>query len=147
MNIQNIWDTWPAADVVQGTISLPDGTVLQTLQHDPCPPGVYTLEPHTIKEGALIGLRTYALVNHDLGVVHEPGDAEGYTGPYPVRVAILFHPGNWPSNSLGCILPGLSRDTLQPPPSFWQSAQAFKKLMQLLGTGVSGHTWSIQSSG
>lgn len=143
MNIQNLWDTWPAADVVQGTIALPDGTVLQTLQHDPCPAGVYTLEPHVIQEGRLRGLSTYALINPALGVFHEPPAANLYTGVSPLRVAILFHPGNWPKDSLGCVLLGLVRDVPPPPPSVGQSDAAFKKLMQLLGPGISGHTWTI----
>ena len=143
MNIINLRDHWPQSDVVMGTIRWPEGSIIQTLQHDPCPVAQYALAPHIMQEGPLAGTHTYALVNPDFGVFHEPNDAVGYNGTYPVRIAILFHPGNFVKDSLGCILPGMGRNSLEPQPSVGQSLFAFRSIMWLLGDGVLGHQWTI----
>jgi hypothetical protein len=114
-----------------------------TLQHDFTPVGLYDLVPHVIHEGPLAGEDTYCLVNPELGVFAEPADAEGYMGTRPVRIAILVHQGNWPHNSLGCILIGMTKDTVDPAPSVGGSDIAFRQFMGMLGTGVTGHQLEI----
>lgn len=49
--------------------------------------------------------RTWALVNHDLDVVHYEGD-DG--DPDPDRATCLLHAANYARELLGCIGPGLS---------------------------------------
>ncbi len=130
MTFTNIRDAvQPYPRVSTGVLKCPDDSTYFTLQHDPTPVGSYTLVPHTVINGPLHGLQTYALVAPTLGVFHEPSDAEGYTGTYPVRSAILFHPGNYPFDSEGCILVGMTKDTLVPKPSIGQSVVAFKQII------------------
>lgn len=143
MNINNIRDYWPMPDVTMGTITLDDGTKLQTLQHLPTPDGVYNLLPHVIKNGPLAGLRTYVMVNNDLAVFETPQEAWAYTGPLKPRCEILFHPGNWPQDSIGCILPGAARNVLYPLPSVNNSDASFKYLRGILDSAGGSNTWTI----
>lgn len=59
------------------------------------PVGVYDLVPHMYKGK----LKTVALVNKELGVLH-------FNDETATRSTILIHPGNWPSEIDGCILAG-----------------------------------------
>ncbi|MDE1828224.1 MAG: hypothetical protein KGH65_03635 [Candidatus Micrarchaeota archaeon] len=122
-----------------GTVAF-DKYSFYTLQHDFTPPGTYTLIPHIVQNGPLKGLKTYCLINPELGVFEEQS---GYTGAYPMRYAILIHPGNWAHDSIGCILPGIARDTLYPKPNVGGSQVAFRQIMGFLG-GVAGHTLEIR---
>lgn len=143
MNINNIRDYWPLPDVVMGTITLDDGTKIQTLQHLPIPIGVYNLLPHVIKNGPLVGLHTYVLINNDLAVFETPQEMLAYAGWLKPRCEILFHPGNWPKDSIGCILPGAARNVLYPLPSVNDSDASFKKLCSLLDSAGDSNTWTI----
>lgn len=111
-----------------------------TLQHDFTPAGTYTLIPHIVQHGPLHGLKTYCLVNSELGVYENPSES---TSQFPMRYAILIHPGNWAHDSIGCILPGIARDTLYPKPNVGGSQVAFKQIYGFLG-GVAGHTLEIR---
>jgi Family of unknown function (DUF5675) len=64
------------------------------------PPGVYVLEMHNSVKHP----KTFALVNRDLGVIHEPDPT------FPnARVACLIHVANYPEDLEGCIGLGLSQ--------------------------------------
>lgn len=64
------------------------------------PAGVYALECHDTAKHP----RTFALVNRDLFVIHEPDP----TLPN-ARVACLLHSANYPEELEGCIALGLSQ--------------------------------------
>lgn len=111
--------------------------------------GTYTLVPHTVKHGALVGLETYALSNPGLGVFPEP--PAGYAGSNPMRIACLIHPANWAFQLEGCIAPGKARGLLTPPnskspePAVLASKDAFNEILEALGgPGQLGHTLVIQ---
>lgn len=61
------------------------------------PTGLYKLVRHNSDAHPM----TWAMVNHDLDVVHYPQD-----GPPMVRSACLIHPANWAFELRGCIAPG-----------------------------------------
>ncbi len=71
------------------------------------PLGTYRLVPHESKKHG----RTWALVNHDLDVVHYAGDDHD---PDPDRETCLLHVFNYVADSLGCIGPG-TRTAKAPP--------------------------------
>ena len=119
---------WPLLHVVMGSLG-----PWFTLQHLPTPVGVYALVPHVVQTGPLAGLHCVCLVNEALGVFEEPNEA--YTGPYPMRYAVLIHPGNYPKDTKGCIIIGTTRDTLPDPPNVGQSRLAFDAMMAALGPG------------
>lgn len=138
MSFINTRDAEPSGlpDVVLGTLTCPDGVIYQTLERDPIPLGVYQLVPHTVVNGPLHGLQTYSLVNYTLGVYEEPG-------PGVQRFAVLFHPGNFPSDSEGCILVGMNRNTLPNPPNLGLSRVAFDAIIQKIRAS-SDFQWVIQ---
>lgn len=72
------------------------------VKHKSCVPiGVYRLERHnTVKHP-----RTWALVNHDLDVVHQEGDDHD---PDEDRATCLIHVANYPYQLEGCIAVGRS---------------------------------------
>lgn len=129
---------YPSPDVAMGTLES-----WFTLQHLPTPLGIYDLLPHVIQTGPLIGLKCYCLSNPDLGVFENPNP--NYVGPYPMRYAVLIHIGNWVKDTVGCILIGMSRNTLPNPPNVGSSGMAFHQLMNLLGTNEIGHQLIITS--
>jgi hypothetical protein len=110
----------------QGTLALPGGPVLQTLElpwiSDPLstggmhnmscvPRGTYDLVLHDTPTHP----KTFALSNPQLGVVHEPDPA------YPnARVACLIHVANFPGELEGCIGLGLNAGEN----CVWESADA-----------------------
>lgn len=120
---------YPSPDVAMGTLNK-----WFTLQHLPTPAGTYDLIPHVIHEGPLSGLQCVCLVNPNLGVFENPNPA--YLGPYPMRYAVLIHIGNWPKDTIGCIIIGMTRDTLPNKPNVGSSGIAFHQLMQLLGADI-----------
>ena len=142
MELINTRTDFPYPDVAMGTLQLGKYS-FYSLQHLPTPNGQYIIEPHVIGEGRLIGLHTYALIAPALGVFHYPNP--GYSGPYPMRYAVLIHPGNFPKDTIGCIIIGTERDQLQPKPNVDNSVVAFKQMMDLLGEESAGHTLAIQS--
>lgn len=68
------------------------------------PPGLYQLVRHDTPTHP----RSFALVNPDLDVYHEPGDVPPEKLAY-ARTAVLLHAANVPSQLLGCIGVGLHR--------------------------------------
>lgn len=103
------------------------------------PPGIYQLELHNTPKHPF----TWALVNHALGIYHEPGDIPlGMNA----RSAVLLHTGNTALDSEGCILVGLERTNLWQPPGVFESVKAFQQLKANL-PWVAGHTLTIQGPG
>lgn len=95
-------------DAVYGYLRFPDGMVLTTVErpwydnepHISCvPEGTYQLVPHSTARFP----DTWALVNHALGVAHQPT-------PGVRRSAILIHAANVADELEGCIAPGLFFD-------------------------------------
>lgn len=108
------------------------------LEDKPVPAGPYKLEAHVVKHGPLKGYQTFALVNPELGVFHEPGDAVHYMGPHAIRTACLFvHPGNWLRDTEGCFLAGLEKNVpaLGETPNLGYSDTACKSVLGLLRPG------------
>lgn len=81
--------------------------------HSCIPLGTYQLVPHTSarlhEDDGVTPLRTWALVNPDLGVTHSPNDLVSPDCIYPHRSECLIHPANYASQLEGCIAPGASR--------------------------------------
>lgn len=106
------------------------------------PLGLYTLVPHDTAAHP----DTWAMVNPELGVTHEPDDPlpEGCT--YPHRFACLIHPANFANQLQGCFAPGMSR--LQGTWGWMvkDSRAAFTAIQEILQIGSTGHTLNIQSS-
>jgi len=82
------------------------------------PPGIYKLEPHNSPKHPNV----WALVNHDLGVYHNPTDG--------MRSDILIHPANWAHELEGCLAPGLSREGSMVT----NSREAIEQLRRVLNT-------------
>lgn len=64
------------------------------------PTGTYKLKPHSSQKFP----RVWALVNHDIGVYHQPTTL----APPDARIAILIHVGNTADDVSGCIAVGTS---------------------------------------
>jgi len=100
----------------EGVITFPAGQELATIEKpwednvpfESCiPEGTYILEPYTRGSGT----KVVRLVNEGLGVYRtqaEMGDNEG-------RYAILIHSGNWSTDVVGCIAPGMKRYPMRNP--------------------------------
>lgn len=99
------------------------------------PAGAYQLALHDSPKHP----KTWALVNPDLGLYHEPDDVPA--GVTVCRIACLLHVANYPTELEGCIGVGRTRDTAQPP-AIWQSASAMA-LLQAALPWVDGHTLTI----
>src|SRR4029077_19331880 len=99
------------------------------------PVGTYVLVLHDTPTHP----RTFALVNPDLCIYHEPSDV-------PVsalgRSACLIHAGNLASQSEGCILVGISRSILNGQPDIASSQLALLDLRAAV-PWVLGHTLTI----
>ncbi len=147
----------PRLDCQQGILTLAGGETYYTLERPwlqdrpevSCVPrGTYTLIPHEIEHGALLGLRTWALSNPGLGVF--PEAPAQYGGPNPLRVACLIHPANWVFQLEGCIAVGKGRGLLTPPGqsaplvAVLSSDEAFGEIVNILGENSLGHELIIQ---
>lgn len=132
-------------ECTQGTLALPSGVVLQTLElawlPDPVyiagkpgescvPAGVYALEIHDTPKHP----KTWALVNPDLGVIHEPDPAHPFC-----RTACLLHVANRPRDLEGCIGLGTTRATCV----IYDSRSGFASLQAEL-PWENGHTLEIR---
>ena len=96
------------------------------------PAGVYELALHDTPKHP----RSFALVNPDLGVIHEPDPA------YPnARVACLIHIANVTAELEGCIGVGLSAVGC----TLYSSAEAYAQF-QAAVPWVTGHTLTINNS-
>lgn len=108
--------------------------------HSSIPLGTYELVPHDTAAHP----NTWALVNPDLGVTHEPCDMISVGCQYPHRFACLLHPANMASQLRGCIAPGMSRKH-----STWgwivcDSRAALTAIQEILVIGTIGHTLEIK---
>lgn len=92
-------------------------------------PGWYRCEPHGWGPEAVRFRQTWALVGHDVSHFPEPGVA---------RSAILLHAGNTDEQTLGCILVGIRRGTLNGEPALLDSRVAMDALRDLIGNGPFG---------
>ena len=89
------------------------------------PAGRYQLIPHTRANGDEVR----ALVNHGLGVYHYAAERPHRVGRY----LILIHVGNWVTDIIGCIAPGLDRTVTDAGPMVTKSRKAMSALMNWLG--------------
>ncbi len=89
------------------------------------PVGTYQLVKHSSQKYP----RTWALVNHELDVVHHEGDDKD---PDEDRVACLFHTGNYVHQSKGCILVGLAHTKYGDEYMVMSSVRAWQRLMDVL---------------
>ena len=90
------------------------------------PPGEYSLVPFTRPNGDNV----YALVGGSVSL----DKTDGYK-----RYLILIHSGNYMTDVVGCIAPGMSRDGNMVT----QSKKAMGKIMALL-SGIEPHTLTIE---
>jgi hypothetical protein len=144
-------DIPPAPDHLYGVLEI--GTmILQTMERpwvpdpggavcgDPgqscVPVGIYQLVGHDTVSHPM----TWALVNPDLCVYHEPNDVPVSTVG---RSAILLHAGNYASDSEGCILVGLTRGELNRIPAVLSSQTALLHLKAAL-SWPGHHTLTIE---
>lgn len=128
----------------QGTLALPSGLELHSLEltwlPDPdfpggmpdkscVPPGIYQLALHDTPKHP----KSFALVNIELGVMHEPDPA------YPnARIACLIHVANFPAELEGCIGVGMTAGSCE----IWESAIALAHFKSEV-PWQAGHTLTI----
>ena len=89
------------------------------------PVGSYELLPHTRPDGKA----AFALVNPALGVHYLQEDVPAEGGRY----LILIHAGNWVSDVVGCIAPGLGKGPSDRGPMVKSSVAAMAKLLEYIG--------------
>jgi len=88
------------------------------------PNGIYQLIPHTRPDLKQV----VALVNEDLGVYYldeHRADGKG-------RFLILIHIGNWVTDIIGCIAPGLSKGNSDQGRMVQSSSTAMSRLMDYI---------------
>lgn len=100
------------------------------------PVGTYELALHD----TMTHPKTWALVNPELGIYHEPADIPGHQVG---RTACLIHQGNYASDSEGCVLVGILRGTLNGHPAVLNSQTALLQLKHAL-PWVTGHHLTIE---
>lgn len=96
--------------------------------HSCVPVGTYDLVPHD----TMTHPKTWALVNPDLHVYHQPQDIPATEVG---RSDCLIHQGNFAHDSMGCILVGMVRGTLNGEPAVLNSATALLQLKAILPWG------------
>ena len=121
--LQTIERPWIPADHLGGT---------NGISCVPC--GTYQLVLHDTAAHP----QTWALVNPDLGVWHDPIEVPPSGG----RSDVLIHPANMASQLLGCIAPGTDRKTLNGVAMVMQSRLAFSRIKAVLAWQP-GHTLEI----
>lgn len=142
----------PSADCTLGLILIPDANLTLCSMERPwiasstckgglkgksCVPlGTYKLERHDSKKHP----RTFALVNHDLDVVHYEGDDQD---PDEDRATCLIHPANFARQLMGCIAPGLSTSTFNGEYMVTSSVRAMEKFRAAV-PWTDGHTLTIR---
>jgi hypothetical protein len=103
--------------------------------HSCVPPGKYRLEPHSSPKHPV----AYALVNPALNIFHEP-----LPNPqHGARFGCLIHAANWAYQLEGCIAPGDKIIQSDKGLMVTNSVAAVKKLFQVMGVGITGHTLEI----
>lgn len=103
------------------------------------PSGLYELVPHDTAAHP----NTWAMVNPELGVTHEPGDAIPADCKYPHRFACLWHPANFARQLQGCFAPGMGRSQAGGLWMVTDSRMAFTTIQEMLEPGTVGHTLTI----
>jgi hypothetical protein len=89
------------------------------------PPGTYQLVKHDSKKHG----KTWALVNHDLDVVHYEGDDHD---PDEDRATCLIHIGNYVHQVEGCIAVGLTHALTNGEHWVTSSTRAMQRLQAVL---------------
>ena len=99
------------------------------------PRGIYRLVRHNTEAHP----QTWALVNEDLDVIHQPMAAKPNA-----RTAVLIHPANWAHELRGCIAPGM-RTTRDAEGRFMvaDSKRAMRQI-QTLVPWIDGHTLEVK---
>lgn len=130
----------PEAKLVLCTMELPwipSTTCKGGLKGKSCvPPGVYDLVRHDSRKHP----QTWALVNHELDVVHYEGDDRD---PDEDRATCLIHVANFASQLMGCIAPGLSHEKHNGLHMVTSSTRAMDRL-RVAVPWVNGHTLEIK---
>lgn len=90
------------------------------------PEGTYKIVNHHSRKYP----NSYALVNHQLGVFHQPHK----DAPPTARIAILIHAGNTPNDVSGCIAPGIGLGMLQGMWSVTNSRSAMDVIRRHIAT-------------
>ena len=120
--------------------------------HSCVPVGTYQLVPHTSarlhEDDGKIPLRTWALVNPDLGITHLPTDPVPGGIGYAHRSSVLIHPANYASQLEGCIAPGARRaPTLGGGPMMVTDSRAtFKAIRDYLDAHPEDRTLTISEA-
>jgi hypothetical protein len=126
MTLQTLELPWvPIVDALCGT---PDASCI--------PAGDYQLARHDTPTHP----KTFAFVNPELGVYHNPGDVPA--GLTIFRTECLLHAANWTSQLLGCCALGRGRSFTNGVPMVTLSDVAMQAF-QALVPWVDGHTVSI----
>lgn len=116
---------------------IPSTTCKGGLKGRSCVPlGVYQLVRHDSKKHP----QTWALVNHELDVVHYEGDD---ADPDEDRATCLIHTANFASQLEGCIAPGLAHSIFNGQHMVTSSVRAMDRLKTLV-PWVDGHTLTIK---
>ncbi len=102
----------------------PDGDPGGESNNSCVPAGKYQLISHARPSGKEV----VALVNEDLGVYYLTEDRPDGRG----RFLILMHPGNWVTDVVGCIAPGLSKGPSHNGAMVRKSALAMKLIMDYI---------------
>lgn len=134
-----ILGTLTIGSLVLQTLELPwvpiDGTVCGHPDTSCVPPGDYSLVLHdSVKHP-----RTFALSNPALGIYHAPADIPA---DCIGRSLVLLHNGNYPADSLGCILLGRGRSFVNGHAMVTNSDVALNAFKALV-PWIEGHSLSI----
>lgn len=119
---QTIERPWVAGDSPSETAGEPGKSCV--------PEGLYELVPHNSVKHPHV----FALVNHELGVAHEPTPG--------MRSEVLIHPANWARELEGCIAPGRERVQDGDVWMVTKSREALRVIMANLPWRI-GHTLEI----
>ena len=148
-----------AATETEGVMELPTGERLATIEppwipnpngakggqpFESCiPDGMYTINPWARPDGSLV----WIIVNPALGVYRQPSDLPA---PGEGRYLCLIHAGNWSTDVVGCVAPGIARLPMRNPKlnKIAQAVTSSKAAMRLINEKVSRrgpHILSIES--
>lgn len=120
--------------------------------HSCIPAGTYQLVPHISarlhEDDGKTPLKTWALVNPDLGITHLPTDPVPGGIGYAHRSSVLIHPANYASQLEGCIAPGARRARAlgNGPWMVTDSRASFKALREYLDTNPGDRTLTISET-
>lgn len=103
------------------------------------PPGQYELFPHDSEAHP----KSFALVNHRLGVYHYPQDCPPET-QLVYRTAVLIHAANWAHELRGCIALGMTRRVSEDGWMVEKSREAMR-LFHALVPWERGHELEIKA--